>query len=140
MASLTKWWHVKKMPVTEPVASLGLLKQKTSVLTKNANQILKFLVEDEEPVKVKSKKDKKQPKPQIKKHVKHTILINCSPANYRKVVPHMKKKHEKEQNLMDSDGKVNMEILKYDLDELFESPPIFAEPVMRFQDALLDPD
>jgi hypothetical protein len=41
---------------------------------------------------------------------------------------------------MDSEGKVNMEVLKYDLDELFDNPPIFAEPVMRFQDVLLNPD
>jgi hypothetical protein len=46
------------MPVTEPVSNLVLQRQKTSVLTKNANQILKFLVGDEEAAKAKSKKNK----------------------------------------------------------------------------------
>ena len=52
----------------------------------------------------------------------------------------MIEKHERESNLIHSDGKVNMEAVKYDLDELFENPPIFGEPIIRFCDVIIDPD
>jgi hypothetical protein len=41
---------------------------------------------------------------------------------------------------MNSDGKVNMEAIRYDLDELFANQPIFPEPIMRFTDVLCNPD
>lgn len=41
---------------------------------------------------------------------------------------------------MHSDGKVNMDAVKYDLDDLFANTPIFGEPIIPFRDVLMNPD
>ena len=50
-------------------------------------------------------------------------------------------KHEKSALYRDPvTGKVSYEVYKYSKKELFKNQPIFAEPIMRFQDEFYDPN
>jgi len=68
----------------------------------------------------------------VKTKKRRLILANTCSAEQRKEYSALAYQHELAKELLDSKGKVKWQKLKYNKDELFVKPPIFAEQIIRF--------